>query len=1169
MRLNKIKLAGFKSFVDPTSIQLPSNLIGIVGPNGCGKSNVIDAVRWVMGESSAKNLRGDSMADVIFNGSNSRKPVGQATIELIFDNSDGSVGGQYASFAEISIKRQVARDGQSSYFLNGVRCRRRDITDLFLGTGLGPRSYAIIEQGMISRLIEAKPEELRIFLEEAAGISRYKERRRETESRMRQTRENLDRLNDLRGEVEKQLQHLQRQAKAAEKYQQLREEERTVRSELLALRWRRVNEESGAGERRIREREVALEAAIAQLRAVEAAAERDRERQIEANERFNEVQGRYYALGAEIARLEQALQHGRDLRRQQQQDLTQLERAWTELQEHIDLDRARLEELAAGLEEAEPALELAREEGRGSAQALTQAEQAMHDWQARWEEFNRGASELAQSAQVQRTRIDHLERHLLQLEQRRARFEEEQRNLGGDSLAAELESLERELAEREAEGGLLQAEHEEVLEAIRTLRERNSHTAAELDAARGRVQSARGRLASLEALQQAALGKRAGAVTAWLKEQRLDEAPRLAEQLEVEAGWEHAVETVLGLHLEAVCVEGFEAVSAALDRLHKGALALFDTGAAARPAVDGAAAPLLAKVQAPWPLDGMLGGVYAAASLAEALALRAGLAAHESVITPEGVWLGPAWLRLARDPDEHAGVLAREHELKTLTTELRELAAQVEAFEERLGAGRVELGTLEERREAVQAAVNQAGRRQSELRAQVGGKQARLEQLRLRRGQIDAELRELQSQAHKDEAEAAGARTALSEALGRLEVVAEERDRLTGGREELRAALEQARERARVSRDAAHEIALRIESLRTARVSTGQNLERMQGQLAHLQSRREELDAALAGGDAPLEALARELEALLARRMEVEASLAEARALVEEIDAGLRQLSQGRHAAESKAQECRAALEEMRIGWQELKVRRQTLEEQIDATGLERQALLEALPEEAAEGEWETRLAALGERIQRLGAVNLAAIDEFAEQSQRKTYLDAQHADLSEALETLENAIRKIDRETRTRFKETFDKVNSGLQAMFPRLFGGGHGYLELTGEDLLDTGVLVMARPPGKRISSIHLLSGGEKALTAVALVFAIFELNPAPFCMLDEVDAPLDEANVGRFCEMVQAMSERVQFIFITHNKTTMEMARHLTGVTMHEPGVSRLVAVDVDEAVQLAAV
>jgi chromosome segregation protein len=518
MRLSKLKLSGFKSFVDPTTVHFPSDLIGIIGPNGCGKSNVIDAVRWVMGESSAKNLRGDSMADVIFNGSSTRKPLAQASVELVFDNADGSVGGQYASYSEISLRRQVARDGQSGYFLNGTRCRRRDITDIFLGTGLGPRSYSIIEQGMISRLIEARPEDLRAFFEEAAGISRYKERRKETERRIRHTHENLSRLNDLREEIEKQLDKLKRQARAAERFKVLRDEERRVKAELLTLRYQELHEESGDRRQRIQEHETRLQAVTAELRAVEAALETGRAEHIEASDLFNEVQGRYYELGAEVARVEQAIQHGKETRRSQQEELEKTEQAWNEVQAHIKVDSQRLEQLARELADIEPEREQAGSRAQASRETREQAEQEMQTWQSEWEAFNSRANECSQTAQVERTRIDHLERHLMQLTHRQQRIEQEQEQLDSSALEAEINELEKLAGERQQHAQQLQEQLETLRGSIEALRESSRTRQSELNEAQNQQQSLHGRMASLQALQQAALGKEAeGGINRWLE----------------------------------------------------------------------------------------------------------------------------------------------------------------------------------------------------------------------------------------------------------------------------------------------------------------------------------------------------------------------------------------------------------------------------------------------------------------------------------------------------------------------------------------------------------------------------------------------------------------------------------------------------------------------------
>ncbi|MDT8387154.1 MAG: chromosome segregation protein SMC [Thiogranum sp.] len=1169
MRLSKLKLSGFKSFVDPTTVVFPSELTGVVGPNGCGKSNVIDAVRWVMGESSAKNLRGESMADVIFNGSTARKPVAQASVELVFDNSDGALGGQYANYAEIALRRQVSRDGQSAYFLNGTRCRRRDITDIFLGTGLGPRSYSIIEQGMISRLIESRPEDLRVFLEEAAGISKYKERRRETENRIRHTYENLSRLNDLRDEIEKQLEKLQRQARTAERFKELRERERRVKAELLTLRYQTLHHESAGRREMIQERELALEALIAELRAVEAALELGREEHVDAAELFNRVQGRYYELGAEVARIEQAIQHRKETRQSQQQELDKTENAWNEVQAHIKVDSQRLEQLAVDLAENTPAREQTSARAAESQERRAAAEQEMQSWQAEWDAFNARTNETSQTAQVERTRIDHVERQLNQLSQRRQRIEQELQQLDSQALETEIAELEQRAGERQQQAALLQEQLEQLRNRIDELREATRGQQRDLHEAQNRQQDLRGRLASLQALQQAALGQSGGSVNHWLEAQGLSEAPRLAQQLDVDSGWERAVETALGFYLEAVCIDGGGQVADALQDLEQGAVSLFDTAAAVAAPASAAGVPLIDKVRAPWPLTGVLAGVYAADSLHEALQMREHLAAHESVVTRDGIWLGASWLRVARDQDGKAGVLEREKEINALQEELKVEQAKISGLEEMLESGRGELGQVEARREETQVEANLAHRQFSDARAQFDARRQRLEQMHSRTAALHKEGAEIDHQLDEDTRALDGSRQVLHQALGMLETLADERELRAGERERLRAMLDEARAEAQRDRDEAHGLELRYQSLFTEQETTAQNLERMRGQQSHLQQRREELRQALIESEAPLQAMERELAIQLQNRLEVEAELTDKRRKVEEIEHRLREQEQQRHQKEHAGQGLRDELSQEKIAWQETRVRGETLLEQIAESGFEFATLVEELDEAAGIEAWEGEAEQLSGKIQRLGPINLAAIEEYNEQSERKNYLDAQHADVTLALETLESAIKKIDRETRTRFKETFDKVNTGLQAMFPRLFGGGHAYLELTGDDLLDTGVTVMARPPGKRNSTIHLLSGGEKALTAVALVFSIFELNPSPFCMLDEVDAPLDDANVGRFCEMVKEMSARVQFIFITHNKITMDLANQLTGVTMHEPGVSRLVAVDVDEAVRLVAV
>lgn len=1166
MRLSKIKLAGFKSFVDPTSVNLPGNLIGVVGPNGCGKSNIIDAVRWVMGEISAKHLRGDSMADVVFNGSSSRKPVGTASVELVFDNTDGQLAGQYAGYSEVSLKRVVSRDGTSAYFLNGIRCRRKDITQLFLGTGLGARSYAIIEQGMISRVIEARPEELRGFIEEAAGISKYKERRRETENRISHTKENLDRLSDVREEVEKQLRHLQRQAATARRYQTLKQDERKFTAELLALRLRVIEQDSQTKEGILRERDTRMQAMIAELRSIEASIESTREDFTEKSEALNTVQGRYYQIGAEISRNEQSIQHGRELRQRQKQDLEQAQQGASEATLHLTRDQSQIDELRQELEQLEPGLEIARERERASAQALSQVEESMQDWQERWEDFNRESRAASEKTQVERARIEQLEHQLERLTTQRQRLGAELGALDTADIDIRIAALQEQEAQMHSDSDTAASQLQAVAEELQQLRERERQLVAASESGRKELQEAQGRFMSLQALQQAALGLAQGKVTQWLASNDLADRPRLAQQLVVEPGWERAVETVLGSYLESVSVDAIDSIATRLDSLQVGAVSFFSEGGTASAAVD--PGRLLARVQGPSAISALLTGIIAVDSLNEALAQRRTLLSGESVITRDGIWIGRDWLRVSRDKDVHAGVIGREKEMRELRDAVSAAEERHESLQNEAVDTRERLSELEGRRDALQGAVNRLHRSTSELGSQAAALKAKAEQTAERVRKINDETAELAGDRERAESAADTARARLQEGMDQMAQFESARVELEQQREELRQTLSYKRSQAQTDRDGAQQVAIKVESRRSALTSISAGLERLRHQLEQLTVRRDELTRQLAEGEAPLEVLSAKLEEFLQQRVDVEQELTAARESLEGAEGRMRELDQRRVDTETNVDEIRARLEDVRMAAQELKVRRETLLEQFTATQFELDAVYREMAPEADVAAWEQALAELSHKIERLGQVNLAAIDEFQEQSERKEYLDRQFKDLTDALETLDTAMRKIDRETRTRFQDTFDRVNAGLKERFPRLFGGGNAYLELAGEDILDAGVSIMARPPGKRNSTINQLSGGEKALTAVALVFSIFELNPAPFCLLDEVDAPLDDNNVGRFCDTVKEMSSRVQFIFITHNKSTMELASQLIGVTMHEPGVSRLVAVDVDEAVRMAA-
>ncbi|GJM07114.1 MAG: chromosome partition protein Smc [marine bacterium B5-7] len=1174
MRLEYIKLVGFKSFVDPTKVMFPNNRVAVVGPNGCGKSNIIDAIRCVLGERSAKNLRSEDMTDVIFNGSVGRKPVGQASVELVFDNSDGTITGEYAGYQQISVKRQISREGKSQYFLNNSPCRAKDVKNVFLGTGLGPRSYSIIEQGMISRVIDAKPEELRAYLEEAAGISKYKERRRETETRIRHTKENLDRLNDLREEITKQIEKLDRQAKAAEKYQVYKQEERETHAQLIALRYQALQEQLSGLSGDITEKELALDRLTTDLQHTDTQIEKKRLEQVERNDVFNEVQRRFYGLGSEVARFEQSIEHQKERREQLSLDLTQADQDWQMHQQHLQADQAQSETLSTERIELAPQIETTKAEAESSAHELQLVETTLQDWQQQWDTFNQEASTAQQKAQVEQTRIQHLEQRQEQVQTRQDQTQGTLDSLSTTLLEETVLGATQQINEAQRDKATSESELDTVQTTMRTQRETIQSLNVELDEAKVNLQNAKGRESSLKALQQAALGKNQNRVQQWLSNQGLGDNQRLAECLKVDNGWELALETVMGDYLEAVCADDDQQLAGQLSALTQGNVTIVTPpktsgGGLLSKFRDNQAGSdkLLSKIETELDLGDLIGEIYIADTVEQALSMRSRLSAQASIITRDGVWLGRHWLRVRHTQDERSGVLMREQELKQLAADIESLQGQVNTLQQQLETAKEAVQSSEQQRDTIQKMLNEHNQLLAEKQSELRIAQNKIEQTQQRTQSLQKEFEQLTDDAARLKEEHQEARERWQEALDSLSNHQETREALKTEKASLTERVQAAKLAAQSAKDKAHAVNLKWELLNSQLETSTQNRDRLTQQLESLRERRGSLQENLSSLDTPISELQEQLETALNQRLTVETELTASRASLEEAVQQLTDFEQQRHDQEQQLQNKREAAESARMQRQEFTVRQNTLEEQLQETGQTIDAILPSLPEAANEAEWAETLEKIQNRISRLGAINLAAIEEFKTQSERKEYLDTQNDDLMEALDTLEGAIRKIDKETRERFKETFDKVNASFQDLFPRVFGGGHAYLEMTGEDLLDTGITVMARPPGKRNSTIHLLSGGEKALTAVSLVFAIFHLNPAPFCLLDEVDAPLDDANVGRFCNLLKEMSEKVQFVFITHNKVTMEMADYLMGVTMKEPGVSRLVSVDVAEAVELA--
>jgi chromosome segregation protein len=1163
MRLKSIKLAGFKSFVDPTNAQFPSNLCAVVGPNGCGKSNIIDAVRWVMGESSAKNLRGESMSDVIFNGSGARKPVGQASIELVFDNSDGRIVGEYASYNEIAIKRKVTRDGSANYYLNGNKCRRRDITDIFLGTGLGPRSYAIIEQGMISRLIESKPDELRVYIEEAAGISKYKERRRDTESRINRTKENLERLTDIRDELGRQLGRLERQAKAAEKYAEYKKQERQLTVELLALRWRDYDQSGQQQKQIIGKLELEHEKLVTERSGCDTAIEKLRADFTQTSDAFNEIQASFYKIGGEVARLEQAIEHSQQRAQELDKDLQQTEHNFTEAEQHLNTDKQKAMGWEAEQAELEPLLVKAQEAEKASAELLHTAETGMQQWQQSWDEFTQAAAYPRQQAEVQQSKIQHVEQILRRLDERRSALATEVSSFQASPAEQEMAAVQTELSAVETMRADLDTQRQEQSTAIQALREKEKQTTVDYNRLRSEQQTLKGREASLEALQQAAKGDESE--RKWLADKGLADKPRLADSVVPAKGWELAVETVLGSYLQAIAVDDVIASINLLDDFKKGELLLISKGASDKQSAD--KGRLLSDLVKADGIDGLLANIYAADNLADALALQSKLSPVESVVTPEGIWLGNNWLRVARDKDATAGFLQRKQELEQIEKQLSQVNQQIENTEKLRADNETQLKGLEQARQQLDTQYSEQQNKYTELRSKLSGFEVQIEQYKARKQRAETELAEVESQTKSEKDNLAAARKTLEQAIEKMDVDTQQREQLVQQRDQFRSALDESRQKAEQDRSQRQQLEMRQRSLTTQLESVREGIQRLQVQVERLSERREHLKAAFNIKEDPSENYKQDLENALASRLAVEEKLAEARSAVEAVEFQMREQEKLRGELDQQVQQAQGKLEQQRLSAQEIITLSGTIESQISEKQGDLSKLLETLDEDAAIQDWEENLQAIANRVQRLGPINLAAIDEYKLESERKEYLDQQNAELEEALATLQNAIQKIDRETRTKFKDTFEFVNNHIQELFPKLFGGGHAYLEMVGDDLLDAGVALMARPPGKKNSSIHLLSGGEKALTAIAMVFSIFKLNPAPFCMLDEVDAPLDDANVGRYAAMLKEMSDQVQFIFISHNKISMEAANHLMGVTMHEPGVSRLVTVDVNQAAELA--
>ena len=1174
MRLTQIKLAGFKSFVDPTVIPTPSQLVGVVGPNGCGKFNIIDAVRWVMGETRATELRGESMQDVIFSGSGDRKAAGRASVELVFDNSAGRAAGQWSAFSEISVRRVLTRDGTSSYFVNNQQVRRRDIHDIFLGTGLGARGYAIIGQGMISRLIEARPEELRVYLEEAAGVSRYKERRRETENRLHDTRENLTRVEDILRELNSQLDKLEQQAVVAGQYRQWQQEGQLKQHALWFSREQAAHEEQGRLAQRTEQAEQALEESTARLRQAEAELESRRQAHYAASDAVHQAQGRLYEANARVSSLEAEIRHIIDARQRieaRQAQLSTQTEEWQAQIEHctaqLDVERQALETQAAQLEEAQLAAQAAAAE-------LPAIEQRVREAAGEREQKRSALARVEQELALVAQRRGDAERQLQALAQRRERLQLERR----DAAVPDEEALARLTGDKQAADALLEEAHA----ALADLEAALPQADAARNQAREVVQQEAGKLAALEARLAALVAlqedvQRSGKLEPWLASHELSSLPRLWQKLQIQSGWEAALEAVLNERLAGVEVSNLSWTQAFAQDAPPARLAFYQMPVpAAAPSDAAALKPLVSLVQTSDPalrtlLQQWLGHVYIAESVTDAIAKRDQLPTGCVWVVRDGHVIDASSVRFYAPDSEQAGMLARQQEIENLQREIK--AQQMLADEARTAAARAEVAWQQASEAVVPARqrMSELTQRAHDLQLSVARLQQETEQRQERSARLDEDLAELDTQieALTAEREAADTRFAeLDEALA-LEQSAYAELEMQG--ETIANEAQLVRQRVR-ERELAEQEGVFAERGTRARIA---ELERNLQLATEQQTRGAQETESLVHELATLDAATPQngLQEALEVRAEHEETLGRLRLEMDTLAAQLRESDEARLTLERSLEPQREAITQLQLQDQAARLSAEQFAEQLNEHEVDRQALRQAI-EAQTEGEWhkigwlQSEVQRINRQIDGLGAVNLAALEELNASRERKVYLESQFTDLQSAIETLEDAIRKIDRETRELLQNTFNEVNQHFGELFPKLFGGGEAKLIMTGEEILDAGVQVMAQPPGKRNSTIHLLSGGEKALTATALVFALFKLNPAPFCLLDEVDAPLDDANTERYANLVSGMSQQTQFLFISHNKIAMQMAKHLIGVTMQEQGVSRIVAVDIDSALQLAA-
>lgn len=1166
MRLKQLKMSGFKSFVETTKIPFKSNITGVVGPNGCGKSNVIDAVKWVLGESSAKNLRSDAIADVIFSGSAGRKPAGQASVELLFDNSDGSLTGEYHSYSEISVKRLMNADGNSAYYLNGTKCRRKDITDIFLGTGLGPRSYSIIEQGIISKFVEAKPEDMRVYIEEAAGISKYKERRKETTNKIKATQDNLSRINDLKEELERQLEKIKKQANAAEKYKLLREEERELRLSLLALRWKTTNISIQDLNKKIERSVLDLESAKTDKESIETTLVQNREHAQMYHDEQLEIQEKHFKVNSEVAKIEQSLKHDQDKKEQLTLDLKSIEK-------DIDTYQADIESEEIQITELQQELDGLQKSGEPEGNSLDATKEL-------YESMENQKSELENSLQVLSDKISQYESAITVEEIKISEtldskkiMQEQHDNLDQELAQINLSSLSHEQSNMIAKFELIEKSYHEKSQEVNNL---NANLLSEekkysdlLENEKKylqEIQEVKVQLAALEASQTAS--NEANEAKDWVNEHGFSGNDRLRETISVDTGWEIAVDVVLRDKLQAICLEpkDFQGIFNLLDSVNGNIDIVYTCGGESGKNELGLV-PLIDKISDSNALvSELLEGVFILDDISQASRFFSLLSQGQSLVTKTGIWLHKNWIRVHKPNDTKDNIISRQariEELKASAIKMEKSAEEV-INDKRSSKNMLDLlkQKIAESSQEKEQAYQQYISADSQLKAiekHLSEANTRQEKIRKSLQNIESQLLELSRKSEIAEENLKNARESLIPLKQSKEDIYQEKQAFDSRYKAVKQDAEMAMERQ-------HQFTLRENTLTAEIRGLIRNKDRLYSLLEKAIEKQKNLEAVL-NSDENEHDLRQQLEGNLNLQLVIEEELRNNQHKIAESNSAIQELEGNRTSIENIIMELSKVSQDLNIELERNKVVANSINEQVTDLDKQTSDLEQYITEDSVEEDISDNLGLILKRIDRLGPINLTAIDEYETERERHEYYEKQSVDLSNALDTLMSAIKKIDQETKTKFKNTFSIINENFKALFPKLFGGGKAELYLTSRDLLDTGVGITAKPPGKKVANITALSGGEKALTAVALVLSIFKLNPSPFCMLDEVDAPLDDANVLRFCEVIKEMAKEVQFIVITHNKVTMEMAEQLSGVTMQEPGVSRLVSVDVEEVINAA--